>query len=69
MNPDRIISREESLKILANDFRKAALERRAAELKESTPERRETILAEVGREVRDKMERHMKETAHWGVVY
>ena len=43
MNRTPIISRGQSLQILGNDLRRAALERRAAELKDATPERREAL--------------------------
>jgi len=42
-----IISRGESLQILKNDLRKAALEEHAAELAEATAEERQTIMAQI----------------------
>jgi hypothetical protein len=69
MKPSQIISRAESLRILGNDLRKAELESRAAELKDATPEKRESILAEIERNVRDEVEKRAKESGHWNVLY
>ena len=52
-----IISRRESLQILGNHLRKQALEKRAAELKEATPERRTQILVEVAAEVQKELQK------------
>jgi hypothetical protein len=57
MKAGRIISRGESLQILMNDLRRAALEKRAAELNQAGPERRAAILAEIEREVRREARR------------
>ena len=69
MNPSAIISREQSLQILANDLRKDALEKRAVELKDATLERRETILAEIERDIRTEVRRRAKDLGHQNVIY
>lgn len=69
MNRSPIISRAESLQILANDLRRAALERKATELMNATPEERETILAEIERDIRDELRRREKDSGHWNVIY
>jgi hypothetical protein len=69
MNPSPIISKIESLQILGNDLRRAALERKAAELKDTTPEKREAILAEIERNVRDEVRRRAKESGQGNVIY
>ena len=70
MKPRAIISRGQSLQILMNDLRKAALERRAVELKDATPEGRETILAEIGRDVRREMQKRAANLGgHQNVIY
>ena len=45
------------MQILKADLRQAALERRAAELKDASAEKREVILAEIDREVRKEVRR------------
>jgi hypothetical protein len=50
MRPQSIISQREALEILRNDLRRAALEKRTAELKDATPGRREEIAAQIERE-------------------
>ena len=69
MNPSAIISREQSLQILANDLRKDALQKRAVELKDATLERRETILAEIERDIRTEVRRRAKDLGHQNVIY
>ena len=69
MNPSAIISREQSLRILANDLRKDALEKRAVELKDATLERRETLLAEIERDIRTEVRRRAKDLGHQNVIY
>ena len=69
MNRSPIISSAQSLQILKNDLRRAALERRAAELKDATPEEREVILAEIERDVRDEVRSRAKESGHCNVIY
>jgi hypothetical protein len=50
-----VISDREVLQILKNDLRRRALEKRAADFKEATPERRSEIMAEVDREIRKEL--------------
>lgn len=50
-----IISRAESLQILRNDLRRAALEKRAGELKDADGERRKAILAEIDHQIEKAM--------------
>lgn len=69
MKPSAIISRGQSLQILRNDLRKAALERRADELKDATPEKRQAILTEVDRDVQDEVRRRAMESGRWNVIY
>ncbi len=69
MKPSAIISREQSLQILANDLRKAALEKRVVELKDATPERRKTILAEIERDIRTEVRRRATDLGHQNVIY
>ncbi len=57
MKPGAIISRRESLQILMNDLRKAAMEKQSARLNEASPEEREAIVAEIDREVRKEIRR------------
>ena len=69
MKPSSIISREQSLQILANDLRKAALEKRAVEIKDATPEGRETILAEIDHDIRTEVRRRAKDSGHQNVIH
>lgn len=46
--------------ILRNNLRKAALEKRVAELKSASPEQRETILAEIDHDIQEEMRRVME---------
>jgi hypothetical protein len=57
MRHGNIISRAESLRILENDLRRAALERRAADLKEASPEKREEIRAQIDQDIRAELRR------------
>ena len=52
-----------------NDLRKAALERRAVELRDATPEARETILAEIDRDIRREVRRRATGFGHLNVMY
>jgi len=65
MKTKAIISRGESLQILMNDLRKAALERRSEELDQASPERREAILTEIDREVCTEISRHKRKFPMW----
>ncbi len=54
-----IISRDEALQILKNDLRKAAQEKRAAELAAATAEERQKIMQEIDREIKKELKRRM----------
>jgi len=69
MKPERIISRAESLQILENDLRKVALEKRAGELKDATAEKRESILAEIERDIRKESLRRAMKFVPENVIY
>ena len=56
------------MQILMNDLRKAALERRAAELGEASPEKREAILTEIDREVRREIRRRRWKFPMWAEI-
>jgi hypothetical protein len=68
MKSSGIISRGESLQILVNDLRKAALEKRSAQLKAASPEAREAILTEIDREVREEVRRRRWKLPMWQKV-
>ena len=68
MKPKAIISSGESLQILMNDLRKAALERRSAELDKASPEKREAILTEIDREVRKEIRRRRWRFPMWAKI-
>ena len=55
-----IISRAESLKILKNDLRKAALEKHAAELAKATAEDRQKMLAQIDRDTEEELRCRMR---------
>ena len=50
-----IISDGEALRILGNDLRRLALERRAAELQSAAPERKAEIMAEIDRDIQSEL--------------
>ena len=52
-----IISRAESLQILKNDLRKAALEKHAAELAKAKAEDRPKMLAQIDRDIDKELRR------------
>jgi hypothetical protein len=60
MRAGPIISRSESLRILENEIRRAALERRACELKNATAEIRAEIMAQIDHEVREELRRRVR---------
>jgi hypothetical protein len=64
-----IISRAESLKILKNDLRKAALEKCAAELAKATTEERQKMLAQIEQGIEKELLRHMRRGAAARVIY
>jgi len=51
------------------DLRKAALERRAVEFKDATPQGRETILADIEREIKREVQRRATEFGRHNVIY
>jgi hypothetical protein len=55
-----IISRAESLQILKNDLRKAALEKHAAELAKATAEDRQKMLAQLDRDIEKELRQRMR---------
>jgi len=55
-----IISRAESLQILKNDLRKAALEKQAAELAKATAEDRQKMLAQIDRDIEKELRQRMR---------
>jgi hypothetical protein len=56
-----IISRSESLQILKNDLRKAALEKHAADLAKATPEDRQKMLAQIEQDIGKELRRRMRQ--------
>ncbi len=60
MSHGAIISRAESLQILKNDLRRAALEKHAAELAQATAEDRQKILAQIDRDIESEMRRRIR---------
>jgi hypothetical protein len=60
MKPGAIISRQESLRILANDLRRVALDKRAAELNNATAEQRLKIVAQIEEEIRKELRRRAR---------
>jgi hypothetical protein len=63
-----IISRAESLRILRNQLRKTALEKRAVELKSASLERRDVILAEIERDVEKEVQEYKWTSAFGNVI-
>ena len=61
MNYGGIISKAESLQILKNELRKAALERRAAELAKSTVEVRQEIMAQIDRDIEEELQQRRRQ--------
>jgi hypothetical protein len=57
MNRAGIISRAQSLQILKNDLRKAALEKQAAELAKATEEDRQKLMAQIERDIEAELRR------------
>ena len=60
MKHGAIISRSESLQILKNDLRKAALEKRAAELAKATAEDRQKLLGQIDRDIETELRRRRR---------
>ena len=69
MNHAGIISRAESLQILRNDLRKAALAKQAAELAKATAEDRQKMLAQIDRDIEKELQRHMRQVAPDSLIY
>src|SRR4051812_32784801 len=69
MNPRAIISRGQALQILRMDLRRAALEKRAAELRTVSEQEREGILAQIDREIEAELRRRAKQFGHSNVIY
>ena len=64
-----IISRVESLQILKNDLRKAALEKHAAELAKATGEDRQKMLAQIDRDIERELRRRMRRVEPDSLIY
>jgi hypothetical protein len=64
-----IISRAQSLQILKNDLRKAALEKHAAELAKATAEDREKMLAQIDRDIEKELRQRMRQVEPEGLIY
>ena len=61
MKPGGIISRAESLRILKNDLRKAALEKHAAELANATAEDRQKMQAQIDRDIERELRQRTRQ--------
>jgi hypothetical protein len=55
MKAGAIISRGQSLQILENDLRRAALEKHGADLKGASAEKRQEMLAQIDRDIRKEL--------------
>jgi hypothetical protein len=64
-----IISRAESLQILKNDLRKAALEKCAAELARATAEERQKMMAQIDRDIEKELRRRMRRVEPHSLIY
>ena len=64
-----IISRAESLQILKNDLRKAALEKHAAELEKATAEARQKLLAQIDSDIEKELRRRMRRVEPGNLVH
>jgi hypothetical protein len=69
MNARTIISRGQALRILRKDLQKAALEKRAAELRTVGEQEREGILAQIDREIAAELRKRAKQFGHSNVIY
>jgi hypothetical protein len=69
MNPRTIISRGQALQILRKDLRRAALEKRAAELRTVGEQEREGILAQIDRKIEAELRKRAKQFGHSNVIY
>jgi hypothetical protein len=59
MKQHSIISRGESMRILANDLRKIALKKHAAELSEATAAERQGILQRIEQDIQKELRRRL----------
>jgi hypothetical protein len=59
MKQHTIISRGESMRILANDLRKTALQSHAAELSKATAEERQRILERIEQDIQKELRRRI----------
>lgn len=64
-----IISRAESLRILKNDLRKAALEKHAAELAKATAADRQKLMAQIDRDIEKDLRRRMRRVEPDSLIY
>jgi hypothetical protein len=64
-----IISRAESLKILKNDLRKAALEKCAAELARATAEDQQKMPAQIDRDIEKELRRRMRRVEPGNLIH
>jgi hypothetical protein len=69
MNHSAIISRGESLRILRNDLRKAALEKQAAELANATAEQRDKIITLIEQNIQKQLRRRMAQAEPPSLVH
>jgi hypothetical protein len=69
VNHAGIISRAESLQILKNDLRKAALAKQAAELAKATAEDRQKMLAQIDRDIEKELQRRMRQVEPGNLIH
>jgi len=64
-----IISRGESLQILKNDLRKAALEKHAGELAKATAEDRQKMMAQIDGDIEKELRRRMRRVEPGNLIH
>ena len=69
MKQEAIISRAESLQILKNDLRKAALEKHAAALAEATAQDRQEMVAQIDRDIEKELRRRIRRVEPDSLIY
>ena len=69
MKPAGIISRAESLQILKNDLRKAALKKQTAELSKATAEDRQKMMAQIDRDIEKELRLRLKRAEPDSLIY
>jgi hypothetical protein len=69
MNHGSIISRTQSLQILKNDLRKAALQKHADQLAKATIEDQQKMLAQIERDIERELRRHMRQVEPDGLIH